>query len=76
MSQVIDIHGLSIAEAYAAWLDFVTANHTLGYSVVTVITGHGMIRSELPQWVTGDPLIRNLEELKGGGAFRLHFRRR
>jgi hypothetical protein len=71
-TDVLDLHGFSLADAYAMTLDFVTAST---HRSVTVVTGlSGAIKREFPMWLERYGSIR-LEELDGGGAYRLHFRR-
>lgn len=68
----LDLHGLSVEDAYSATMDFL--NGATGS--VTVVTGQsGPIRREFPQWIERIKHAR-IEELNGGGAFRIHFRRK
>lgn len=71
-SREIDLHGLSMAEAHSFTMDFLEG----ASGSVTVVTGiSGAIRREFPQWFDHLPHIR-LEELNGGGAYRIHIRRK
>ena len=72
----LDLHGLTIAEAHKVTLAFIEeANRT--HKAVTVITGlSGKIRREFPQWLETLPSIRAIEEMNGGGAFKIRFRKK
>ena len=66
----IDLHGLTLAEAHPALLEFILASHAAGRRLVLVITGKGKMRDELapmpvregvlrhqvPQWLMMAPL--------------------
>lgn len=72
-SRQIDLHGLSLADAYSATMSFLTA---VTDRSVTVVTGlSGAIKKEFPHWFTHLPNLR-IEEIHGGGAFKLRFRRK
>lgn len=43
---------------------------------ITVVTGKsGPICREFPLWMEGHPSVRDVEELNGGGAFRVRFKK-
>ena len=70
----LDLHGMTMADAYAAVLDFIQLSRHR-YRFVTVVTGiSGPIRQEFEHWLDGLADIRRAETLPGGGAMRLHFR--
>ena len=70
----LDLHGMTMDNAYAAVLDFIQMSRHR-YRFVTVVTGaSGPIRQEFEHWVAGVSYVRRVEALPGGGAMRLHFR--
>jgi hypothetical protein len=72
---VLDLHGLTTAEAHAAFCAFVAGSIGV-YQHVTVVTGTGgVIRREFDHWLATRPEVRRAESLPGGGAFRLHLRK-
>lgn len=74
-SAVLDLHGLSAAEAYTAFCAFVEGSKGV-YRRITVVTGMGgLIRREFEHWVANRSEVRHAEILPGGGAFRLHLRK-
>jgi DNA-nicking Smr family endonuclease len=79
---VLDLHGLTQAQAYTRLVTFVRRGHEMGNRCLLVITGKGaVLRELLPRW---------LEELRaavtgvqsahvrhgGGGAFYVYLRRK
>ncbi len=76
-SHKLDLHGLTLDEAYSATNDFlIEAVHE--YKSVTVVTGvSGDIKREFPFWFDKQhPLVNRIEELNGGGAYRVYFKKR
>jgi hypothetical protein len=68
----LDLHGLTLVEAHTATMNLVAATDRS----VTVVTGiSGVIKKEFPHWFDHLPHIK-IEEMNGGGAFRLFFRKR
>ena len=81
----LDLHGLNIEKARAAFISFLDTCWNYKYSYVLIITGKGkgIIKSAFMDWLKEDeifPLIvgySNAHRLQGGeGAFVLHLRKR
>lgn len=70
-----DLHGMTLDAAHALvrrMLDERSDRRS-----ITVVTGKsGAIRREFLHWIDGHAAVSRIEELRGGGAFRLHFKRR
>jgi hypothetical protein len=72
---VLDLHGMTAAEAYAAFCAFVAGGKG-GYKYLTVVTGKsGVIRREFEHWTANCADIRRVDTLNGGGAFRVYLRK-
>lgn len=68
----LDLHGYTVAEAY----DRLRAHLEQTERRLIVVTGRsGLIRQEFAAWLERDQRIVRVEELNGGGAFRLHLRK-
>lgn len=64
----IDLHGMTVQDAYHTALDFLAQTP---YRKVVVITGKsGTIRQEFPEWLARSSAI-SYSELNGGGAFEV-----
>ena len=73
--QSIDLHGLTVHQAYLATYDFLRDTWRQGIKRVVVITGRsGGIRQEFPVWMDQIPQVKLLEPLNGGGAFAVIFK--
>jgi dsDNA-specific endonuclease/ATPase MutS2 len=69
----LDLHGRTLEDAHRKTTDLIAV---MAEVPVTVITGRsGSIRAEFAHWLANHPTVR-VEELNGGGAFRLHKRRK
>lgn len=76
LGHTLDLHGLTLTEAYAATSDFISRCVHSQYRYVTIITGlSGRIRHEFRHWLDGHG-IQRVEELNGGGGVRIYLRRR
>lgn len=76
IGHTLDLHGLTLTEAFAATRDFLSRNMHSEYRYVTIITGlSGRIRHEFHHWIEGHTVHR-VEELNGGGGVRIYFRKR
>ena len=70
----LDLHGLTVQEAYAETLKFLRAAHHARYKHVTIVTGlSGQIKSEFETWVSPLPYVREVTQLNGGGAYKVKF---
>lgn len=68
-STVLDLHGMTVQEAYLAVAEFIS---TRSCTDVLIITGKsGIIRKECPVWLDLNKKIRFYVEENGGGAFRI-----
>lgn len=68
---VLDLHGLTVWNAFQETKSFVEKAYFAQVRRVTVITGRsGVIRDEFVEWVSRYP-VQRYELLNGGGAFRL-----
>ena len=65
----LDLHGMTVQEAYMATVDFINSRTQ---NTITIITGKsGQICQEFPEWMNLNRHVRSWEELNGGGAFRI-----
>lgn len=70
-SPTIDLHGLTLWEAYQAVKAFVAETP---HRDVTIITGQGRMQLEVADWLSQCPRYRSHTTLNGGGAFRVRVR--
>jgi DNA-nicking Smr family endonuclease len=75
VSPILDLHGMTLSEAHAA-----VSNHVMHmkhkFTYVTVITGKsGIMRDQLPSWLSHMNEVRSCESDRGGGAYRITFKR-
>lgn len=71
----LDLHGMTVQQAYQTTLAFIISAAQHKVSRVTVITGRsGQIRAEFRFWVEHHPKVRQIAALNGGGAFSLKIR--
>jgi DNA-nicking Smr family endonuclease len=71
-SHRIDLHGLCLSDAHTATMNLLDAATDRSVTIVTGLSG--AIKQEFPRWFDHLPYLR-IEELHGGGSFRIHFRR-
>jgi hypothetical protein len=69
----LDLHGFTLADAHAMTMGFVTGSKEPSVTIVTGLSG--AIKREFPLWLEPMTHIR-LENMPGGGSYRLHFRKR
>lgn len=73
----IDLHGLTIQDAYTVVLDHITNGALLGYRKLTIISGRsGQINIELPRWAERHSAVRSVDSINGGGAWEICLKRR
>ena len=66
----LDLHDLTLEEAYEEFRDFIFEAYTDNISKVEVITGKsGQIRKEFPYWSENSHQIRSCEISWHGGSF-------
>jgi hypothetical protein len=59
-SRKLDLHGLTINEAWVRFKEFVTQHYENNTKTITVITGKsGQISKEFPEWCEQLPIIRS-----------------
>jgi DNA-nicking Smr family endonuclease len=76
LTNKLDLHGLTVNEAYITTMDFVK-NAQYIYSSVIVITGmSGIIFKEFPKWFEKHSLVRKIEHLNNCGKFRIYFKKK
>lgn len=75
-ASTLDLHGKTVQEAYQETMAFIDRVKAHGRSVSIVTGRSGRIRSEFREWLNGISEISRIEELNGGGAFRIQFKRR
>lgn len=76
VSRRIDFHGMTLQEAHRAFNDWTDGLRVANVSNAVAITGKsGEIRREFPSWSHNHRFVRHIEELNGGGAFRVFVKR-
>jgi DNA-nicking Smr family endonuclease len=66
----LDLHDLTLEEAYEEFRDFIYEAYTDNISKVEIITGKsGQIRKEFPYWSENSHQIRSSEISWHGGSF-------
>lgn len=72
----VDLHGLTVADAHRRVDEVIAMAAHHHEEHVTIVTGRsGIIRREFEHWVAGKAGVAGIEELNGGGAFRLRLRK-
>lgn len=72
----IDLHGMTIQDAYRAVLDHISNGALLGYKRLTIVSGKsGQINVELPRWAERHVAVRSVEPFNGGGAWEIWLKR-
>lgn len=73
-SDFLDLHGMTVQEAYRAVLAFVERSNAP--RLLTIVTGlSGVICREFPHWLANHPRISSFSEANGGGAFTVRLKR-
>ena len=76
-SPTLDLHGLTIQEAYLVVRDHIENGALLGYKRLTIISGKsGQINVEMPKWAERLPAVRSITPMNGGGAWEVCLRKR
>lgn len=69
---LLDLHGMTVREAYAATRQFIAETT---HREVIIVTGlSGQIREEFPEWIALSKRVQGSTILNGGGAFRIRLR--
>lgn len=71
-----DLHGMTLQQAYHAVQQALQEGGGSQGSITFVTGKSGKIREEFPRWLEGHQEILRTEELNGGGAFRVVFRKK
>lgn len=73
----LDLHGLTVHQAWETVRDYVLGAALDGHKRTVVVTGFsGAIRREFPRWIENLPRIREATPMRGDGAFLLRLRTR
>ena len=81
----LDLHGLTVEEAYQTLCRFITVHIKEGSKKITVITGkgspkkEGLIHHEIQNWLDTSfflDKIREVRWLNGGGALEISLKRK
>ncbi len=83
LTHIIDLHGLTLQEAYTCVLKFVTIHFTMGTKHISIITGKGLhddgkIKKEMPLWLDTPVFkdkIASYEWVNAGGTVRINLKR-
>jgi DNA-nicking Smr family endonuclease len=75
-SATIDLHGLTLDSAHKLVLERIGSASLENRSLLFITGKSGLIRQEFSRWLENHASVRQVEELNGGGAFRVHFRRK
>ena len=76
-SPTLDLHGLTIQEAYLVVRDHIENGALLGYKRLTIISGKsGQINVEMPKWAERLSAVRSITPMNGGGAWEVCLRKR
>jgi dsDNA-specific endonuclease/ATPase MutS2 len=74
-SRTIDLHGLSVMDAFLEVRSFIEDSMLDNARSVTIITGKsGLIRAEFIQWLENLP-VSKYELLNNGGAFKIFLKK-
>ena len=66
----LDLHGLTLEEAFDEFTDFIYEAYKNNFSKVEIVTGKsGQIRKEFPYWSENSHQIRSIEVSWHGGSF-------
>lgn len=61
---ILDLHGLTIQQAFNRVNDFLTIHHTIGSRLITIITGKGgKIQDEFPHWCMNFTFVSECEPI-------------
>jgi DNA-nicking Smr family endonuclease len=72
----VDLHGVTVHEAFGVVMDHVSQGAMLGYKKLTIITGRsGQINQELPRWMEKNPHVRSVVSMNGGGAWEVQMKK-
>ncbi len=72
----LDLHGLTLNEAFLTTKEFIQTAVSNNKSI-TIITGmSGDIKREFPYWMENNHLVSSIEEMNGGGAYKIFFKKR
>lgn len=83
LTHIIDLHGLTLQEAYTCVLKFVTVHFIMGSKNISIITGKGLyeegkIKKEIPLWFDTPVFkekITSYEWVNAGGTVRINLKK-
>lgn len=82
LESVLDLHGLTFEDAYAAVSRFLKTHQREGSRSAVVITGKGRgedtLAMQFPKWLDQPAFnfVTRLETQRGGGAFKVYFKKK
>ena len=80
----LDLHGLTVQQAFEAYVTFITKAYRAGYMTVMIITGRGttgksLIKNEFENWLEHPKIkshIRSYQWQNRGGAVKIHLKKK
>ena len=68
----LDLHGYTVHEAWREYTQWIQGIWWQNEKSVIVVTGHGKIKEEFPEWCRVSPYVRTCElNLPNTGAYKL-----
>lgn len=83
LTHIIDLHGLTLQEAYECVLKFITLHFVMETKTISIITGKGLhddgkIKNEIPLWLDTPVFkdkIASYEWVNAGGTVRINLKK-
>lgn len=72
---VWDLHGMTLDQAHQLTLHQVHEHHKTWKSMTFITGKSGQMNHEFQHWLGHNPLISRVENVNGGGAYRVWFRK-
>jgi DNA-nicking Smr family endonuclease len=77
---ILDLHGLTIQQAFHETNNFLSRHYSMGSRLVTIITGKdGKIQDEFPHWCANFSFVSELDPLEDSrgqaGAYLIHLKK-
>lgn len=81
LSHNLDLHGMTEAEAHKTLTEWLAEIEKTDSRTAVVITGlgknrQGILKTNVPKWLEGHPLISSIDNSSGGGALKLRLKRK
>jgi len=74
-STTLDCHGMTLNEAYQATMAHISGWRGRAKSLVVITGKSGTMCLEFPGWVSSHKDVSKVEQMNGGGAFRLRLKK-